>query len=72
MPPGGETFRLSPRFGENVLCYGSHEWLPYSKDEVHLKSSSNNLSVSFCTRISETPYFPIVAKKRLTFPKSMI
>ena len=42
MPPGGETFRLSPRFGENVLRYGSHEWLPYSKDEVHLKSSNNN------------------------------
>ena len=43
MPPGGETFRLSPRFGENVLRHGSHEWLPYSKDEVHLKSSNNNL-----------------------------
>ena len=45
MPPGGETFRLSPRFGENVLRHGSHEWLPYSKDEVHLKSSNTNLSV---------------------------
>ena len=45
MPPGGETFRLSPRFGENVLHHGSHEWLPYSKDEVHLKSSNTNLSV---------------------------
>ena len=43
MPPGGETFRLSPRFGENVLRHGSHEWLPYSKDEVHLKSSNTNL-----------------------------
>ena len=43
MPPGGETFRLSPRFGENVLRYGSHEWLPYSVDEVRLKSSNNNL-----------------------------
>ena len=41
MPPGGETFRLSPRFGENVLRHGSHKWLPYSKDEVHLKSSNN-------------------------------
>ena len=45
MPPGGETFRFSPRFGENVLRHGSHEWLPYSKDEVRLKSSNNNLSV---------------------------
>ena len=43
MPPGGETFRLSPRFGENVLRHGSHEWLPYSKDEVRLKSSNTNL-----------------------------
>ena len=41
MPPGGETFRFSPRFGENVLRHGSHEWLPYSKDEVRLKSSNN-------------------------------
>ena len=44
MPPGGETFRFSPRFGENELRHGSHEWLPYSKDEVRLKSSNNNLS----------------------------
>ena len=44
MPPGGETFRFSPRFGENVLRHGSHEWLPYSKDEVRLKSSNNNFS----------------------------
>ena len=47
MAPGGETFRFSARFGENVLRHGSHEWLPYSKDEVRLKSSSNNLSRSF-------------------------
>ena len=46
MPPGGETFRFSPRFGENELRHGSHEWLPYSKDEVHLKSSNTNLSRS--------------------------
>ena len=44
MPPGGEMFRFSPRFGENELRHGSHEWLPYSKDEVRLKSSNNNLS----------------------------
>ena len=45
MAPGGETFRFSARFGENVLRHGSHEWLPYSKDEVRLKSSNNNLSL---------------------------
>ena len=44
MAPGGETFRFSARFGENVLRHGSHEWLPYSKAEVRLKSSNNNLS----------------------------
>ena len=43
MPPGGEMFRFSPRFGENELRHGSHEWLPYSKDEVRLKSSNTNL-----------------------------
>ena len=44
MAPGGEMFRYPQHFGENVLRHGSHEWLPYSKDEVHLKSSNNNLS----------------------------
>ena len=44
MPPGGETSRYSGRFGENVLRHGSHEWLPYSKDEVLLECSNNNLS----------------------------
>ena len=44
MPPGGETFRFSPRFGENELRHGSHEWLPYSKDEKRLKCSNNNFS----------------------------
>ena len=43
MPPSGETSRYSGRFGENVLRHGSHEWLPYSKDEVLLKCSNNNL-----------------------------
>ena len=47
MPPGGETFRFSPRFGENELRHGSHEWLPYSKHEVHLKSLNHNLSRPF-------------------------
>ncbi len=29
--------------GENVLRHGSHEWLPYRKDETHLKYSNTNL-----------------------------
>ncbi len=35
MAPGGETYRLYDRFGENVLRHGSHEWLPYSKNAVY-------------------------------------
>ena len=46
MPPGGETSRYSGCFGENVLRHGSHEWLPYSKDEVLLECSNNNFSFS--------------------------
>ena len=45
MAPGGEMFRYPQHFGENVLRHGSHEWLPYSKNEVRLKSSNNNLTV---------------------------
>ena len=45
MPPGGETSRYSGRFSENVLHHGSHEWLPYSKDKVRLKTVNNNLSL---------------------------
>ena len=30
MAPGGERFRNPLHFGENVLPYGSHEWLPCS------------------------------------------
>ena len=45
MAPGDEMFRYPQHFGENVLRHGSHEWLPYSKDEVRLKSSNNNLSL---------------------------
>ena len=47
MAPGGEMFRYPQHFGENVLRHGSHEWLPYSKDEVRLKSSNTNLAVYF-------------------------
>ena len=46
MAPGGEMFRYPQHFGENVLPHGSHEWLPYSKDEVLLKCSNTNLP--FC------------------------
>ena len=47
MAPGGTLFRFPPHFGENVLPHGSHEWLPYSKDEVRLKTVNNNLSSFF-------------------------
>ena len=43
MAPGGTLFRFAPHFGENVLPHGSHEWLPYSKDEVRLKTVNTNL-----------------------------
>ena len=46
MAPGGEMFRYPQHFGENVLRHGSHEWLPYSVDEVRLKCSNTNLSFS--------------------------
>ena len=47
MAPGGTLFRFPPHFGENVLPHGSHEWLPYSKDEVRLRTVNNNLLQSF-------------------------
>ncbi len=46
MAPGGTLFRFAPHFGENVLPRGSHEWLPYSKNEVRLKTVNNNLSAN--------------------------
>ena len=49
MAPGGTLFRFTPHFGENVLPHGSHEWLPYNKDEVRLKTVNNNF-----------PFFPAV------------
>ena len=45
MAPGGEMFRYLQHFGKNGLPRGSHEWLPYSVDEVRLKSSNTNLSL---------------------------
>ena len=75
MAPGGEIFRYPQHFGENVLRHGSHEWLPYSKNEVRLKSSNTNLSVPFHRPNSMFPVFSIlfyptpqekaIAKKRL-------
>ena len=38
MAPGGKMFRYSLHFGENVLPYGSQEWLPYSVDAVCAES----------------------------------
>ena len=46
MPPGSEMFRFSPHFGENVLRNGSHEWLPYSRNEVHAQSSNSQFTES--------------------------
>ena len=54
MPPGGETSRYSGRFGENVLPHGSHEWLPYSKDEVLLICSNNNFPHARLTALSSS------------------
>ena len=34
--PAVKSSDIAPHFGKNVLLYGSHEWLPYSKDEVRL------------------------------------
>ena len=75
MAPGGEIFRYPQHLGENVLRHGSHEWLPYSKNEVRLKTVNNNLSVPFHRAISIFLAFPIlfyptpqekaIAKKRL-------
>ena len=47
MAPGGVMFRYPQHYGENVLRHGSHEWLPYSKNEVRLQSSNTNLSSSY-------------------------
>ena len=50
MAPGGEILRYHQHFGENVLRHGSHEWLPYRKDEVRLKSSNTGLPLRFYVR----------------------
>ena len=53
MAPGGEMFRYPQHFGENVLRHGSHEWLPYSKDEVRLKYSNTNFPYCRDDRINK-------------------
>ena len=58
MAPGGTLFRFPPHFGENVLPHGSHEWLPYSKDEVRLKTVNNNFSSTVSHRKSISPHPP--------------
>ena len=64
MAPGGETYRIYERFGENVLRHGSHEWLPYSKNAVCTKSSNTNLSnlgrMPFCFYLSRSDTVPIL------------
>ena len=34
MPPGGKMLPFSEVFGENVLLYGRHQCLPYSKNAL--------------------------------------
>ena len=45
---------IAPHFGKNVLLYGSHEWLPYSKDEVRLKTVNCTGSVVIPSERSES------------------
>ena len=64
MAPGGTLFRFAPHFGENVLPHGSHEWLPYSKDEVRLKTVNNNFRSLFPSRSLGIPlFFPVISNK---------
>ena len=67
MAPGGTLFRFTPHFGENVLPHGSHEWLPYSKDEVRLKTVNNNLSSRINSAITQLyiAFCSIASLKRL-------
>ena len=70
MPPGGETSRYSGRFGENALRHGSHEWLPYSKDEVLLECSNTNLSQSSVLQ-NNSPRFCFQVSTRSTAASSV-
>ncbi len=58
MAPGGEMFRYPQHFGENVPRHGSHEWLPYSKDEARLKSPSTNFPSAFPPSKENLKHFP--------------
>ena len=64
MAPGGEIFRYPQHFGENVLLYGSHEWLPYSKNAVHTKSPNTHPSPHF------HPLCPFIIHRIFPFVKS--
>ena len=66
MAPGGEMFRYPQHFGENVLRHGSHEWLPYSVDEVRLKSSNTNFPVCFVKWVFAFR-FSVKRKLRISF-----
>ena len=75
MAPGGEMFRYPQHFGENVLPHGSHEWLPYSKDEVRLKVSTlkNAVIASQCSHWRGNPpdewnQVTITTRNRKVFP----
>ena len=54
MAPGSRQLRFTKHCGEfagtnpfsRSVTAGSHEWLPYSKDEVRLKTVNTNLSNS--------------------------
>ena len=70
MAPGGTLFRFPPHFGENVLPNGSHEWLPYSKNEVRLKSANNNLSQSSVLQ-NNSPRFCFQVSTRSTAASSV-
>ena len=67
MAPGGEMFRYPQHFGENVLRHGSHEWLPYSKDEVLSKCSNTNLS----SRHTKRPPSPGLGEGVMIIPRGL-
>ncbi|MDY4489165.1 MAG: thioredoxin [Candidatus Faecousia sp.] len=79
MAPGGTKLQRIDRFRRirrnahesYPAAAGSHEWLPYSKDEVRLKSSSTNLSLccgdaifaAYCAaRSQNSPSKPVILR----------
>ena len=70
MAPGGEMFRYPQHFGENVLLYGSHEWLPYSKNAVRTKSPNTNSSNSSNQRLRifvKSANFPLPFLRKMCY-----